>query len=119
MNGIARPFWLAGGVLSVGLGVIGAVLPLLPTVPFLLLATFCFARSNPAWEQRLLGHPRYGPPLRQWRERGAISRRAKRAAVTAMAASVAISAALAGWPWVLAPLLICTASGAWIWTRPE
>lgn len=119
MTGLGRPFWLAGGLIAVALGVIGAVLPLLPTVPFFLLATFCFARSNPAWEQRLLDHPRYGPPLRQWRTRRAISRRAKLAALTAMAASVALSAALIGWPWVLVPLAICSASGAWIWTRPE
>jgi uncharacterized membrane protein YbaN (DUF454 family) len=116
---LARPLWLAGGLISLGLGVIGAFLPLLPTVPFLLLAAFCFARSHPRWERRLLDHSTYGPPLRQWRERGAISRKAKLAALTAMAASMALSLVLVGWPWVIAPVLICTASGAWIWTRPE
>ena len=119
MNRLTKPLWLAGGLLSLGLGIIGAFLPLLPTVPFLLLAAFCFARSHLAWEQRLLDHPTYGPPLRQWRESGAISRKAKLAALTAMVASVALSLAFAGWPWVLAPVLVCSASGAWIWTRPE
>lgn len=119
MKRLTRPFWLAAGLFAVGLGILGIVLPLLPTVPFLLLAAFCFARSHPAWERRLLDHPRFGPSLRQWRERRAIPRKAKLAALTAMGASVAISAALAGWPWVLAPLLICSASGAWIWTRAE
>jgi uncharacterized membrane protein YbaN (DUF454 family) len=119
MTGWTRPLWLAAGLACVALGAIGAVLPLLPTVPFLLLAAFCFARSNPEWERRLLDHPRYGPPLRRWRERKAISRKAKLAALTAMAASIALSAVFAGWPWVLAPILICSASGAWIWTRPE
>jgi len=119
MKGLVRPLWLVAGLTCVVLGAIGAVLPLLPTVPFLLLAAFCFAQSNPAWERRLLDHPRYGPPLRQWRERKAISRKAKLAALTAMAASIAFSAVFAGWPWVLAPVLICTASGTWIWTRPE
>lgn len=119
MNRLARPFWLAGGLLAVGLGILGIALPLLPTVPFFLLAAFCFARSNPAWERRLLDHPRYGPPLRQWRERRAISRKAKLAALTAMAATIALSAAFAGWPWVMAPVIACTLSGAWIWTRPE
>jgi len=116
---LTRPLWLAGGLLAVGLGVLGIALPLLPTVPFFLLAAFCFARSHPAWERRLLDHPRYGPPLRQWRERRAISRKAKLAALTAMAATIALSAVVAGWPWVLAPVLACAASGAWIWTRPE
>ncbi|MBC2666186.1 YbaN family protein [Novosphingobium flavum] len=119
MKKLTRPFWLAAGLLALGTGIVGIVLPLLPTVPFLLLAAFCFARSHPVWEQRLLDHPTYGPPLRQWRERRAIPRRAKLAALTAMAASVALSAALVGLPWVLAPLLICSASGWWIWTRAE
>jgi len=119
VNPLTRPLWLGSGLLSVGLGILGIALPLLPTVPFFLLAAFCFARSNPAWEHRLLNHPRYGPPLRQWRERKAISRKAKLAALTAMAATIALSAVFAGWPWVLAPVLACTASGAWIWTRPE
>ena len=119
MSRFTRPLWLGAGLVAVGTGIVGIVLPLLPTVPFFLLAAFCFARSNPVWERRLLDHPRYGPPLRQWRERRAISRKAKLAALTAMAATIALSAVLVGWPWVLAPVAACAASGAWIWTRPE
>lgn len=119
MNRIGRPFWLGGGLLSVGLGILGIALPLLPTVPFLLLAAFCFARSHPAWEQRLLNHPTYGPPLRQWRTRRAISRKAKLAALTAMGASIALSLVFVGWPWALVPVVACGISGSWIWTRPE
>ena len=70
-----RPLYLAGGIISVSLGIIGAFLPVLPTVPFLLLAVFCFARSNPAWEKRILDHPTYGPQIADWRERRAISRK--------------------------------------------
>ena len=114
-----RHFYLVGGILSVVLGAIGAFLPLLPTVPFLLLAAFCFARSNPAWEQRLLDHPRYGPPLRQWRERRAISRKAKRGALIAMGAGVVLTWFTAGWPWVLIPAAVIAITGTWIWTRPE
>ena len=119
MKRFSRPFWAATGLIAIGLGILGIALPLLPTVPFFLLAAFCFARSNPAWEKRLLDHPRYGPPLRQWRERRAISRKGKLAALTAMAATIALSVALAPWPWVVAPLVACAASGTWIWTRPE
>lgn len=114
-----RQLYLAGGIASVALGAVGAVLPILPTVPFLLLAAFCFARSNPAWEQRLLDHPRYGPPLRQWRERRAISRRAKKGALLAMAAGVVLTGATAGWPWLLIPLGVMATTGTWIWTRAE
>lgn len=114
-----RHLYLAGGVISVALGAVGAFLPILPTVPFLLLATFCFARSNPAWEQRLLNHPRYGPPLRQWRERRAISRKAKTGALIAMGAGVVLTGVTAGWPWVLIPAVVMGVTGTWIWTRAE
>jgi uncharacterized membrane protein YbaN (DUF454 family) len=72
-----RHIWTGAGFLFVGIGAVGAVLPLLPTVPFLLLALFCFARGNPVWEQRLLAHPHYGPMLRDWRTRRAIPRNAR------------------------------------------
>lgn len=116
---LRRRLWTAAGLAFVAIGAVGVVLPLLPTVPFLLLALFCFARGNPAWEQHLLSHPKYGPPLRQWRERRAISRRAKIAALSAMAISVAVTALSAGWPWVLVPLGVMAISGTWIWTRAE
>ena len=54
MRHLTRPFWLVAGLFAVGLGILGIALPVLPTVPFFLLAAFCFARSHPAWEQRLL-----------------------------------------------------------------
>jgi uncharacterized protein len=114
-----RHLWTGAGLFFVGLGTVGAFLPLLPTVPFLLLAVFCFARGNPAWEARLLAHPKWGPPLREWRERHAIPRRAKIAALATMAVSVAVTALTAGWPWVLIPLGVMALSGTWIWTRAE
>ena len=114
-----RRLWTVAGFLFVGIGAIGAVLPLLPTVPFLLLALFCFARGNPVWEARLLAHPRYGPMLLDWRQRRAIPRRAKWAALFAMAISVAVTGLTAGWPWVLIPAGVMALSGTWIWTRNE
>ncbi|ODU67837.1 MAG: hypothetical protein ABT11_18875 [Novosphingobium sp. SCN 66-18] len=116
---MGRHLWTGAGLAFVAIGAVGAFLPLLPTVPFLLLAAFCFAKGNPAWEQRLLDHPKYGPALRQWRERRAISRRAKKAALLAMAISVGITALTAGWPWVLIPAAVMAISGTWIWTRAE
>lgn len=114
-----RRLYLAGGILFVGLGAIGAVLPIMPTVPFLLLAAFCFARSNPAWEQKILDHPRYGPPLREWRERRAIGRPAKLAAITAMSAGAIVTWVTLGQPWVWVSLAILVLSGSWILTRNE
>lgn len=115
---MARTIYLICGLLCVALGAIGAFLPVLPTVPFLLLAVFCFARSRPDWAERLYRHPRYGPSLRQWRDRRAIGRSAKISAVAVMAASTGVSWATIGWPWaaVVTGVLLCT--GTWLWTRP-
>jgi uncharacterized membrane protein YbaN (DUF454 family) len=72
-----RSVYLVLGFLFIALGFIGAFLPVLPTTPFLILATACFARSSPQLENWLLSHPRFGPSLRVWRERGAIPVKAK------------------------------------------
>lgn len=66
----------------VGLGTIGAFVPVMPTTIFFILAAACYARGNPHLHQRLLAHPRFGPALRDWEERRAMSVRAKALAVT-------------------------------------
>jgi len=85
-----RLLFLSLGWFFVALGVAGAFLPVLPTTPFLLLAVACFARSSPRLEAWLMSHPKFGEPLRNWREKGAIPRRAKIAAVVMMSVSYAI-----------------------------
>ncbi|MCA1453619.1 YbaN family protein [Bradyrhizobium sp. BRP22] len=72
-----RRVYLVLGFIFIALGFVGAFLPVLPTTPFLILATTCFARSSPRLENWLLSHPRFGPALRAWREHGAIPVRAK------------------------------------------
>jgi len=114
-----RPVYLTGGIVSVGLGAAGAFLPLMPTVPFLLLAAYCFARSNPEWEAKLLDHPHWGPQLRDWRERRAISRRAKTAAIVAMALGAVFTWSTLGAPWYYISLVILVVCGGWIATRNE
>lgn len=110
---------MTGGLFALGLGIIGVFLPIMPTVPFLILAAFCFARSRPEWEQRLLDHPQYGPTLRDWRERGAVRRRVKIVAISAMSAGAAFTWFTVGWPWVLISLAIIVFAGGWLWMRPE
>lgn len=116
---MTRPIYLVGGLVALALGIIGIALPIMPTVPFLLLAAFCFARSRPDWEQRLLDNPRYGPSIRDWRERRAIGRKAKIMAVSAMAAGVVFTGLTVGWPWVLISVAVLLICGGWIWTRAE
>ena len=114
-----RRLYLAAGLFFVALGAIGAALPIMPTVPFLLLAVFCFARSNPDWERRILDHPHWGPQVRNWTERRAISRRAKVMAIGAMATGAIVTWFTLGHPWVWVSVAILAICGSWIWTRNE
>lgn len=115
-----RALWVAAGVISLVLAVAGLVLPLLPTTPFLLLAAAAFARSSPRLHDWLLAHPLFGQVIRDWREAGAISRRAKRLAALSMAAAFGVSLALGVPGWALAVQAVAlVAMGSWIWTRPE
>ena len=77
-------FWLALGVAALGLGVIGVVVPLLPTTPFLLVAAFAFARSSKRLHDWLVDHPTFGPLIKNWHAHGAISRRTKIVSVVSM-----------------------------------
>lgn len=70
-------FLLGVGFLSVGLAAAGIVLPLLPTTPFLLLAAACFLRSSDRLHRWLIGHRWFGSYIRDYREYGGITRRAK------------------------------------------
>lgn len=118
-NNMRRIAFLMAGWLAVILGAIGAVLPLLPTVPFMILAAYCFARSNPALEAWLLRHPVVGPHILNWREHRAISRRAKRLALLTFAGSAIIGLVFMPFPWSLSPTLAALIGGTWLWTRPE
>ncbi|MBF2714816.1 YbaN family protein [Agrobacterium vitis] len=116
-----RLILLGLGWFFVGLGIVGIFLPVLPTTPFIILAAALFARSSPRFEQWLLDHPRFGQPLLDWRRQGAISRRAKVAAVVAMGLSFAVM-----WFFSSAPLyvrvgtgIILLCSAAFVVSRPE
>lgn len=114
-----RAGYLLAGLVSLALGAIGLLLPILPTVPFVILAAFCFARSSPALEQRLLDHRTFGPHIRTWRSRGAISRKGKTAAAIAFAASAVLGLALLSLPWSLIPLAAALIGGSWVLSRPS
>ncbi len=109
---------LAG--LALVLGVVGIVLPGLPTVPFLLVAAWAGGKGWPALEAWLLAHPKHGPAIRRWRDHGAVPRRAKWAATVMMLASAAILW-LSGLPLAarIGIPLFMLAVALWLWRRPE
>lgn len=115
-----RAFWYVIGVLSLAFGVIGIALPVVPTVPFLLLAAWAFSRSSPHLRQKILDHPTYGPPVRAWQERGVVSRMAKLWAILAMSGGVGISVWLGLPTWIIwSQSVICALIGIFLVTRPE
>lgn len=118
---LRRGMWGAAGLICVGLGFIGILLPVMPTTPFLILAAACFARSSPRMEAWIQNHPQFGPLIRDWQQRGAIPRTAKRLAVLSISASYGIFWWIVQPVWWLAAMvgLVMLATATWIWTRPH
>lgn len=115
-----RILWAILGGISLALGIAGVVLPILPTVPFILLAAFCFARSSERLHHWLLTHPRFGPMIQDWNDRGAIRPRIKLVSTASVAAVFGLSLILGLRPLILgiqAVTLGCVL--IFIWTRPD
>lgn len=119
MSRVEKYLWITGGIVLVGIGTLGIFLPLLPTTIFWILAAGCFSKSHPEWAERLYNHPKYGHHLREWRDRRAIGRKGKIAAIGTMALSVGVVWFTAGYLWALIPLAVLATVGTWIWTRAE
>lgn len=82
---------LLAGLLAVALGMIGILLPVLPTVPFLLLALACFARSSERFYTWLLDHAHFGPIIRPYLDGRGMARASKVKAIILLWASIAVS----------------------------
>ena len=94
---------------SLTLGILGIFLPLLPTVPFLLLAAWAANLSSPRLSRWLNNHPRFGEPLNAWRRYGVVRRRAKWAATLAVVVSTAASLVLLQAHWAALLTVRCMA----------
>ena len=109
--------WLAGTV-SLGLGIVGVVLPGLPTTPFVLLAAACYARASPRLHGWLLRHRLFGPMVRDWETHRSLTRRTKTVAQVSMVVMVGLSAwGLRDRPVLLAVVLIAAVIGVWVVAR--
>lgn len=115
-----RWLWWLLAYASLALGVIGIVVPGLPTVPFVLLSAFAAARGSQRLHARLLADRRFGPMIRDWQSQGAVSRRAKWLATTMMSACAVVMFLTAPKLWMAATGTgIMTVVATWLWLRPE
>lgn len=113
-------FWRALALIALAFGLLGVVLPVLPTVPFLLVAAWAASRGWPRLEAWLLTHPRFGPAILGWRERGTVPRRAKWIATALMSMSVigVLYSPVPIWVKIGLPAFLCGVA-LWLWLRPE
>lgn len=117
---MTRPLFFALGLVFVGLGIAGYILPIMPGTIFLILAAACFARSSRRLEAWIETHPKYGPTVVAWRRHGAIPRKAKYLAIGMMTLSfivVAVAHPPALWFWLTGAVLLACA--LFVATRPE
>lgn len=116
--------WLLQGLagLCLVLAAVGVVVPVLPTVPFLVVAAWAAARSSPRLHRWMLAHPRFGPALQDWYEAGVVPRKAKWFS-TAMMGGSAVSMPVflpADLMSIVAGVVACMGGVlVWLWRRPE
>lgn len=117
---MARLIWLFIGGSSLGLGTLGIFLPLLPTVPFYLLAAFGFSKSSTRMHNWMLNHKVFGPDIQNWNKNRIIHRRAKLMASAGMAGSFILALVL-GVPlkYVAIQVICLTFVAMFIWKQKE
>ena len=119
-NRATRTAWVAVGILSLGFGFAGTVLPILPTTPFLLLSVAAFAKSSPRMHHWLIHHPQFGPLIQNWKNHRAIDRRTKIISLTVMALTPLITWLIGAAYWILIiQIAVLSISATFIVTRPE
>jgi uncharacterized protein len=117
--GALRAVWFGVGAIALVLGVFGAVLPVLPTTPFVILAAFAFGKSSPQLQALLENSRLFGPVIADWRENGAIATRYKVIAIAMMVCVFGVSFVLSVPLWVLIVQAVClTGAGMFILSRP-
>lgn len=115
-----RFIYASFGLFCVVLAVIGIILPLLPTVPFLLLAAFFFANSSERLHSWITEHRVFGPMITDWHQNGSIRPAAKKAATLSIAAVFGLSLLLNAPVHVLGiQALVLSAVLVFIWSRPS
>ena len=121
MRPLQRSAFLVFGLASLGLAVLGLLLPLVPTTPFLLLAAWCFSKSSARlhlWMQR---QPMFGTILRDWEERRAVKRSVKWTATVLLVALITYPILFYGFHPGLKVVAAATAAGVlmFLWSLDD
>ncbi|EGQ9112622.1 YbaN family protein [Vibrio alginolyticus] len=103
---IKRYFFNTVGGLCIVLGIAGIALPLLPTTPFILLASACFMRGSPAFHQWLHNHKTFGPILDNWHKHRAVTSKVRKRGAIFIALSFMVSIVVVPLVWVKIGLLV-------------
>lgn len=113
-------FWRSLVLIFITLGIIGAILPGMPTTVFLILAAWAASKGLPQMDEWLLNHPKYGSTLRNWREHGTVPRRAKWIASIMMLISgiIMLFTNAPFWVKVFTDSIMLIVA-VWLWLRPE
>jgi hypothetical protein len=117
---VKKSLLVIAGVVSLALGILGAFLPLLPTVPLVLLSAFCFARSSERLHQWLLNHRVFGRIIRDFEAGRGVERRIKVRAIVLIWISMTASSLMLQRPMVYLVLGLIGLAVSWnIWRLPE
>jgi uncharacterized membrane protein YbaN (DUF454 family) len=121
MRALRRPLLIGTGWLCVGLGVIGIIMPLFPTTPFLLVAVWAFSRSSPELAEKIRNHRLAGAYVRDWEDEGVIPPGGKILAIVMMSAMfgyMVLGADLPAWVLIAAGLILASV-GTFVLSRPS
>ncbi|MCR9121325.1 MAG: YbaN family protein [Phyllobacteriaceae bacterium] len=117
---VRRSVWFVVGCAAIGVGAIGAILPVLPTTPFVILAAFAFGKSSPRLQAWLENSATFGPIIADWKANGAIALRYKAFALATMGAVLLLSFMMGFAPLVLIIQAIAiTGAAVFIVSRPN
>lgn len=112
-SGLGRILWLVAGLVCVGLGGLGVIVPGFPTTVFFIGAAACFTRSSPRLERWVLDLPGIGSMVRDHRAGLGMPRRAKRIAIVSIVVFSALAVVLAR-SWIVA-IAVLSAAGVGVY----
>lgn len=116
----AQIFFFILALLALALGILGIILPGLPTTPFILLAAWAATKSSPRLQNWLERHPLFGALILDWKNGHTVKRKAKWAATLMMCLCGIILTLWVSQLWIILLAISCmTATLTWLWLRPE